>query len=207
MALFNFRLNDRWVYGQDFAYQHSYKTPTFTRFFLRSQISRQVTGSFSAHGGMIFLYKFTEINNNALELRPWVGAKLRWPYFWRFNFVQYLRFEQRFQHVEAINSWQNDFRVRYKIGTDVPINRASLVDKTLYGILAYEFFSVSFGDDIRFTTASTHRVDVGLGFRQSVKNRYEAVLLFLNGANETYDNYQLSSVVFFLRYKRFINWE
>jgi len=207
MAFFNFRLDDKWVYNQDFAYQHSYETPTFTRIMLRSQISRQLTGAISLHGGFNLMYKFTTNENDAIELRPWVGTKLRWPYFWRFNFVHYLRFEQRFQHTMNIDDWDINFRVRYRIGTNVPINHQSIVDKTFYGMLSYEFFSVSFGDDIRFTTAATHRLDLGIGFRQNLKNRYEALVVMLHGLSEDNYHYALSSGVLFLRYKRFINWE
>ena len=206
-AFFNFRLDDKWIYNQDAAYQHSYETPTFTRIFLRSQISRQLTGAVSLHGGLNFLYKFNEVENNALELRPWVGSKLRWPYFWRIDFVHYLRFEQRFEHTMYVNDWENNFRVRYKLSSNIPLNHESLVNKTFYGVLAYEFFSSSFGDDIRFTTASTHRFDVGLGFKHNVKNSYEAILAALNGLSEDNDHYTLSSGVLFLKYKRYINWE
>ena len=120
--------------------------------------------------------------------------------------MNYLRFEQRFQHTLDVNDWDNNFRVRYKIGTDVPINHVSLTDRTFYGVLAYEFFSVSFGDDIRFTTAATHRFDFGFGYRQNVKNRFEALILALNGLSEDHDHYALSSAVLFLN-KRYINWE
>ena len=206
-SFFNFRLNDNWIYHQDAAYAHSYETPTFTRFFLRSQVSRQITGAFSAHGGLNLFYIFNEVDNNALELRPWVGGKLRWPSFWRVNIVNYLRFEQRFQHTMNVSDWENNFRVRFKVGSNIPINNPSITNKTLYGVLAYEFFSVSFGDDIRFTTAATHRFDVGFGYRQNVKNSYEALVLALNGLSEDNGHYNLSSGVLFLRYKRFINWE
>lgn len=207
MAFFNFRLDDKWVYNQDVAYQHSYESPTFTRLLVRSQIGRQFTGAVSLHGGLNLMYKFTTEDNDALELRPWVGIKLRWPYVWRFNFVQYLRFEQRFEHTMNVEDWDNNFRVRYKISSNVPINHESIVDKTFYGMLGYEFFSVSFGDDIRFTTAATHRFELGLGYRQNVKNRYEALIVTLHGLSEDNDKYTLSSGILFLRYKRYINWE
>ena len=207
MAFFNFRLDDNWIYNQDVAYQHSYESPTFTRLFLRSQISRQLTGSVSLHGGLNFLYRFNQDDNNAVELRPWLGTKLRWPYFWRIHFVQYLRFEQRFEHAMNVNDWDMNFRVRYKISSNVPLNNESIIDKTFYGMMAYEFFSSSFADDIRFTTAATHRFDVGIGYQQNIKNRYEAAIVALNALSDDHENYTLSSGVLFLRYKRYINWE
>jgi len=159
------------------------------------------------HGGLILMYKFSEIDDNAYEIRPWLGVKARWPNFWRFDFVNYLRFEQRFEYTVANDDWNNNFRVRYKIGSNVPINHNSLVDKTLYAAIAYEFYSESFGNDVRWTTAATHRFDFGLGYRQNIKNRYEALLVALNGRDDVTGDYSLSSVVLFLRYHRYINWE
>lgn len=207
MGFFNWRLNDKWVFNQDFAYQHSLESPTFTRFLTRAQINRQITGMFSLHGGLNLFLKMYEVDDNAIEIRPWLGAKLRWPYFWRFNFSQYLRFEQRFEHTVVANDWENNFRVRYKISSNIPINHSALKDKTLYGLIAYEFLSYSFGDDIRFTSASAHRFDLGLGYRQNTKNRYEAVLLAFNSRDEPTEQYSFSDIVLFLKYKRYINWE
>ena len=204
---FNWKLDDSWSYNQDFGYQHSYMTPTFTRISMRSQINRELNGSISLHGGMNFFYKINEIDNNAIEIRPWMGVKLHWPYFWRFNFAHYLRFEQRFEHTFTANDWENNFRGRYKISSNIPINHASLIDKTLYGVIAYEFFTVSFGDDVRFTTAATHRFDLGLGYNQNEKTRFEAIVIAFNTRDEDTEQYSFSSFVLFLKYKKYINTE
>lgn len=205
MTLLNFRIDDRWSYNQDLGYQHSFETPTFNRIVTRSQINRQLNGTFSLHGGFMFLFKVEELTNDVLEIRPWAGAKMRWPYFWRFYFVQYLRFEQRFEHTMGIDEWENNFRVRYKVSSNVPVNHESLTDKTIYAVMAYEFLSVSFADELRFTTAATHRVDLGMGYRQNSKNSFEATLIALNGLAEDNGHYSLSTGVLFLKYKRFIN--
>ena len=126
-----------------------------------------------------------------------MGAKLRWPYFWRLNFAQYLRIEQRFEHTFGVNDWDNNIRVRYKISSNVPINHGALIDKTLYGVIAYEFFTVSFGDDVRFTTAATHRFDMGLGYRQNTKNRYEAIVIAFNTRDEDTEQYLFTSFILF----------
>lgn len=76
MAFFNWRLDDKWVYNQDFAYQHALESPTFIRFVTRSQINRQITGMFSLHGGLNLNFKINEADNNAIEIRPWLGEKI-----------------------------------------------------------------------------------------------------------------------------------
>jgi len=206
MGLFNWRLNERWVYNQDFGLMHTFSDPAFNRIFLRSQINRQLAGSFSMHGGLIFIYSQNEASDDAIELRPWMGAKLRWPSFWRFDFVHYLRLEERFRHTMYEDAWEDNFRVRYKVSSSVPINHTSLIDRTFYGVLAYEFFSVSFDEDVRFTTADIHRMDLGMGFKHSIKSSYEFTLVAFNARDEFTEKYGLSSMVFFLKYKHYINW-
>jgi len=207
MAFFNWKLNEKWVFNQDVAWMHSYETPTFTRYFLRSQFNRQLSGLVSVDGGLINIYTQNEDEDDAIEIRPWLGTKLRWPSFWRINLVHYLRFEQRFSHTMGIDDWENNFRMRYKLGTSIPINHHSLTDKTFFGILAYEFYSVSFDVDIRFAAADIHRFDVGLGYRQNVKNSFEAVAVAFNNRDDQSEHYELSSLVLFLKYKHYFNWE
>jgi hypothetical protein len=67
---FNWKLDDKWVYNQDFGYQHSYETPTFTRFSLRSQINREVMYSFSLHGGVNFFTRSMNLIIMPLKLDP-----------------------------------------------------------------------------------------------------------------------------------------
>lgn len=207
MALINWKLNEKLTLNQDFAYQHSFESPTYTGLLYRTQLNRQLSGLFSLHGGIIFIHKIHEMEDNAIELRPWLGAKLRWPYFGRVNFSQYLRLEQRFENTIGKNVRENNFRVRYKLSSSVPLNHASFIDKTFYGVMAYEFLSYSFGDDISFTSAAAHRFDLGLGYRQNTKNRYEAALIAFNSRDEVSEQYSFSDFVLFLKYKRYINWE
>lgn len=207
MVFLYWKLNEKWVCSQDVAWMHSFETPVLNRYFLRSQFSRQLSGLVSVDGGLITIYTQSEDDNDAIELRPWVGTKLRWPSFWRFNFVHYLRFEQRFRHTMGINDWENNFRMRYKLSASVPINHQSLTDKTFFGVLAYEFYSVSFDVDIRFAAADIHRFDVGLGYRRNVKNTLEATVVAFSNRDDQSEHYSLTSMVLFLKYKRYFNWE
>jgi hypothetical protein len=61
--------------------------------------------------------------------------------------------------------------------------------------------------NVQFTTADLHRFDVGLGFNQNVKNRYEVNLVAFKARDEITNDYDVSSLVMFLKYKRYINWE
>ncbi|NJN24618.1 MAG: DUF2490 domain-containing protein [Cyclobacteriaceae bacterium] len=208
-ASFNWRLNEKWTFNQDISYQHIYTSPFTTRFFVRPQFNRQITGAFSLHGGAMFFYNFKKENNNSIELRPWLGAKLNWLSFWRLDFSHYLRLEQRFEHTNGIADWKNGFRIRYRIGSDLPINHVSLTDHTLYGILSYEFYAVPFesSGSGKFAFETTNRFDLGLGYWQHIDRRYEIVLVAFEQPGEDQGKFSINNLVLFLKYKKYFNWE
>ena len=207
MVFLHWKMNEKWSYNQDIALMHSFATPTFNRLFFRSQFNRKLSGAISAHGGLIYIYTFHEKLNDAIELRPWVGVQLHWPKLGRFNFLHYLRFEERFRHIMGVEEWDNDVRIRYRLMTNVPLNHKSMTDKTIYAQLAYEFYSNTFDVDIRFAFADIHRIDGGFGYWQNFSNRYELNLIAFHSRETSKGNYALSSFVLFLKYRHFFNWE
>jgi hypothetical protein len=207
MMFLNWKMNEKWFYNQDIALMHSFATPAFNRFFFRSQFNYKLSKITSLHGGLIYIYTFHENLNDAIELRPWVGAQLQWPNFGRFGFLHYLRFEQRFRHTMGVEEWDNDFRIRYRLMTNVPLNHKSMTDKTIYAQLAYEFYSNTFDVDIRFAFADIHRVDGGFGYWQNFSNRYELNLIAFHSRESSKESYALSSLVLFLKYRHFFNWQ
>jgi hypothetical protein len=207
MVFLNWKMNEKWFYNQDIALMHSFATPAFNRFFFRSQFNRRLSKITSLHGGLIYIYTFHEKLNNTVELRPWVGTQLRWPQLGRFDFLHYLRFEQRFRHIMGVEDWDNDFRIRYRLMTNVPLNHGTMIDKTIYAQLAYEFYSTTFDVDIRFAFADIHRIDGGFGYRQDYSNRYELNLIAFHSKETSKDSYALSSLVLFFKYRHFFNWQ
>ena len=207
MVFLNWKMNENWSFNQDIALMHSFNTPTFNRYFFRSQFNRRLSGATSLHGGLIYIYTVHENLNNAIELRPWVGAQLQWPKLGRFNFLHYLRFEERFRHTMSVEEWDDDFRIRYRLMTNVPLNHKSMTDKTIYAQLAYEFYSNTFDVDVRLAFADIHRLDGGFGYWQNFSNRYELNLIAFHSRVTAKDDYALSSLVLFFKYRHFFNWE
>ena len=138
---------------------------------------------------------------------PWVGAKVRWPSVWRLDFDHYVRFEERFEHTNGVNDWENGFRIRYKIGINLPINHPLIVDKTVYSVIAYEFYGEPFDQAVKFTAEATHRFDLGLGYRANVSNRYEAVMVAFDSPDDVTGKYTVANFALFLKYKHYFNWQ
>lgn len=206
MAFLTWKMNEKWRYNQDMAWMHSFNTPVFNRYFLRSQATYGFSKNWDVTGGLIYVHTFTKSETTTNEVRPWLGTLLRWPSFGRVNIIHYLRFEERFRHTLGEEEWANNARIRYRIMTNIPINHSKLEDKTWYGQLAYEFYSSTFDVDVRFATADIHRFDGGIGYFQNFTNRYELNLIAFNSRVNTGNQYEWGSLVLFFKYRRFMNW-
>jgi len=118
---------------------------------------RQIIG---VHGGFGFFYTFLKQDHNEFEFRPWQGAKLHWPNFWRLKWTLFVRLEERF-------AWAGDFafkfKMRFKLGTNFPLNNKSIINKTFYIPLAFELF-VNIGK-AQEQFADRNRFETGLGYR------------------------------------------
>ena len=74
-------------------------------------------------GGLGLFYTYNEESSNQLEIRPWQGLMLRWPSISdRFHLHHYFRAEERFQF-DTQDDWDlhGSFRLRYRIGTGIPL--------------------------------------------------------------------------------------
>jgi hypothetical protein len=208
MGLFNWKINEKWVFNEDINFQRLLSTPSFTRILTRTQVNYQINGISSLHAGVVFSYAFDEENGDLLELSPWLGTKLRWPSFWRMNFVHYIRAEERNRlELGGEDSWTNVWRLRYRLGTEIPLNHAAITDNTFYGIAAYEYFSNETGSTETFLIPATHRFDIGIGYSPGYRTRYEVIAVFLDTHDEATDKFDFTSAILFLRWRQNFNWQ
>jgi hypothetical protein len=69
------------------------------------------------------------------------------------------------------------------------------------------FYSESFDVDIRFTQADVHRFDAGHWLSDKMwRIAMRRPVVGFQARDEATNNYTLSSLVLFLKYKRYINW-
>lgn len=207
MGLFNWKINEKWVFNEDLSYQRLLSSPSYTRLFTRSQINYQINGISSLHGGVVLSYTIDGANGDIFELSPWLGTKIRWPSFWRFNFVHYVRVEERNRLELGIGEeWSSVVRMRYRLSSDIPLNHASITDKTVFAIMAYEFFSNESGGSETFLRPATHRLDFGLGYTPNYRTRFEVITVFLDTRDAVTDDFDFTSAILFLRWRQNFNW-
>ena len=165
-----FKINDKATFNQDVSYQQSLGKYTPKRFSVKSQFNYSLSSIVSLHGGLAFYFKDNRHLPNSQEIRPWQGVKLRWPSFWRLDFSHYMKFEERFEHLLAGTPWSTHFRIRYKLSTALPINKAAIIDHTVYLSLAYQYVSASFDKEFAHKHTDYQRYEMGLA-SNSIRSR------------------------------------
>jgi len=207
MGLFYWKINERWVFNEDISYQQLLSSPSYTRILTRSQINYQINGISSLHGGVVVSYTIDGANGDLFELSPWLGTKVRWPSFWRINFVHYVRFEERNRfEFGGEEGWSNVWRMRYRLSTDIPINHASITDNTIFGIAGYEYYTNESDGEETLWLPATHRFDVGIGYSPNYRTRFEIMTVFLDTHDSVTDEFDFTSAILFLRWRQNFNW-
>ena len=155
---------DSLEYDGDIGFRHALGEFSWWRVYWRPALAYKWKSSVRFHGGLKFSFDDYEIAANTFELRPYLGIKVIWPRIDRFVFRHFLRAEQRFLHNTEFETWTSQFRLRYKLGMKVPINKPEMGERTVYVPVSAEIFGNGRGDlEERF--ASKLRLTVGIGYR------------------------------------------
>ena len=195
-----FKVSDRLEYFGDVGVRIDFSEPAQNSVLVRPSVRYQLSSDWELHGGVGFFYTVVESAPNALELRPWQGIRLNWPSIWRLHLKQYVRLEERI--VWETDTWDSDFtlRLRYEVGTAVPLNASS----TTYLPLAAEVFANI--TDIRDASveAFSNRGRLYLGFGQRLGRTWALeVQLILQSSRSTSDeSFTLSEEILRVRFIR-----
>ncbi len=157
-------ITDKLEYDGDLGFRHAYSDFPWSRIYFRPSLAYRWKEKIRFAGGIKFAYTSQDILANTSEIRPWLGIKIYWPKILRLMFQHFLRLEQRFQYNTGSDKWKSQTRLRYKLGTKVPINNPTIIDKTFYMPLWVEFFDNASGD-LTERFASEVRLTAGLGYR------------------------------------------
>ncbi len=205
-AYLNWKFSPKVDFNQDMGLQQALFKPSFSKLVMRSQISRGISEVFSSHGGFIFVLTYDELESSRIEIRPWVGGKARWPRIWRLTCTNYLRLEQRFIYEFTPGNWDMDFRFRYRLGTNIPVNRNAITDHTLFVVLSYELITNPVEDvEIKSRLADFHKFDVGLGYKFNPATRLELLLVSLDAYEYTKERYNFSDLIYQVKFRKYFN--
>jgi hypothetical protein len=119
--------------------------------------------SLEAGAGAFYTYERRDEVADTIEIRPWQGVKVFWPSVStsrRIVLTHFLRLEQRIFVREGDAEF--DLRMRYRLGTSIPLNAPTITKKAFYLPLSIEGFFNGKGD-LEEVFADRLRVTAGLG--------------------------------------------
>ncbi len=192
-----FRVNDRLEYFGDVGIRIDFSEPTQNSVLVRPSVRYQLSSSWEVHGGVGFFYTVVESAPNELELRPWQGIRLNWPSIRRFHLKHYVRLEERI--VWETDTWDSDLtlRLRYELGTAVPLNASS----STYLPLAAEVFA-NIGESSVEAFRNRGRLYLGLGQRLGRMWAVEVQLILQSSRSTSDDSLTLSDEILRVRFIR-----
>ena len=193
-----FPITEKLEYGGDLGFRHAFSDFPWSRIYIRPTLAYRWKEKIRFLGGFKFAYTSQDILANTFEIRPWLGIKINWPKIRRFTFQHFLRLEQRFQFNTGSDSWASETRLRYRLGTRVPINHPTIIDKTFYLPLWAEFFRNARGD-LTERFASKVRLTAGLGYRFDKKWRLEFEYTYQGSRSFRQDEFGGSDNLFHLK--------
>ena len=193
----HFEINKRLDYFGDISYRTTINGAEFKRFVLKPSLIYSWTYELDLVGGVGLFMTWEEEDYNTVELRPYQGVLLNWPKIWRMNFKHRGLVEERL-------SWNNNgefdanLRLRYRLKTKFPINKASVGYKTLFLPVSYEIFGNAGTDEVeRFQNRT--RAMVGLGYVFSDKWIAELEVTFQRSRSTDTEDLTLSDRIFRLK--------
>jgi hypothetical protein len=121
----------------------------------------------SFEGGIGGYYTFSENLTDQLELRSWQGAIVFWPAtnFWgrELDLRHRFRLEQRWINLRDLDETNFGLRLRYRLATFIPLNRAVIETKAWYLPVMGEAFA-DLGGDTPELFAARLRLSAGIGY-------------------------------------------
>jgi hypothetical protein len=152
----------KWEFYGDAGYRFIPKNFAWQMFHLRPSIRYIAPALWEVHGGVGFFQTFYKDEYNTFEIRPWQGAKIKWPSFDPVYFSHYVRLEERL-FIPEESSLKFDIRFRYKLGTKINVYRFQ--NKNQIFILGYAEAFVDLESKIQEVFRNRARFSAGIGYR------------------------------------------
>ena len=194
----HFNISQVWEYYGDVGFRVD--PDVWQRLYIRPSLRwHSPLDALEGRGGLGVFYEHGNTREDRLELRPWLGAFLKWPRLGPLTISSYLRAEGRF--IWHTTDWdlRESVRFRYKIGTKLPLKRAERL-KYFYIPVAAEWFD-SVGPEIVEGFVEKRRLYVGLGriFGTNIVGEFHFILQ--NARITTDEEFKTEDYIFRLQIK------
>lgn len=168
---FQHRLRDKLRGSWDLGYRELVSTEDtlgdWSRIHTRGMLSYVHSKRVTFEGGIGGYYTFAENLTDQLELRAWQGVIVLWPITKllgrELDLRHRFRLEQRWINQRDLDATDFDLRLRYRLATFIPLNRAAIETRAWYVPLMGEGFA-DLGGDAPELFAARLRLTTGLGY-------------------------------------------
>lgn len=159
----HFYLSPDWEFYGDTGARYQWDEPKWAAVYARPSI--RLHGLYKKpselRGGLGVFYNWNEGSSNTLEIRPWLGLLIKRPRIGPLTISNYVRLEERLVDTLDDNEWSHSTRLRYQIGTKIPL-RPSTREQYFFIPVSFEWFW-DVGKEVDNVFADRLRVDVGVG--------------------------------------------
>lgn len=168
----NLRIKENWSINSDVFFRWKELDGRKLQSGIRASITYHFKQPISASAGYVYFIHYpstSAITITKHEHRPWqqiliTTKKGRIQLQHRYRFEQ--RFIERASNTQLIDGYTFNFRLRYQLAIQVPINKKEIEKGVIYG-LAYNEIFVNFGKEIVYNYFDQNRTSVGLGYQFS----------------------------------------
>jgi hypothetical protein len=184
------RINNTIRYVGDYGLRWEYNQPEsqWRRFHIRSGILFQNRTLYNFQAGLMLIYTLTK-PSEVFEFRPWQAFQLNWPNISRVRIQHLFRTEQRSSWNLSEDQSNFVFKIRYQIGTRIPLFSKTIQPGTYFLDLRSEwFFDLSSRNNE--LTNDRIRISAGVGYRINLSLDAKAFYVFQG--NQDQDGASLS---------------
>jgi hypothetical protein len=177
-----YNVGDRFRYDGDYGVRAFLSTPDFSQIYLRPSVRYEVAPWLRVHGGLAWFHTFFPDNEDADEIRPWVGARIVGPRPGGFLIQNYLRLEMRAFEFGGDQGGDTVWRGRWQLQVRSPDFRIGSVER-FYAVAFGELFH-TYDSEVEGLAAERLRLNLGLGRTFSRAWRVELNGMFQHGRVE-----------------------
>jgi hypothetical protein len=181
-----FQLSKNWALDAEAAVHFARDIPEpWREFSFTPNVEYTIRKWIDVTGGVALTRTHQTDSFGSFETKPYLGVRLKWNTPWRgIRFVDYARWEFRFQHNLDTDETQSDRRFRDRLQILIPMNTRSLSeDNTFYLILDAEAFRTAGKDNVEERFKSRERYRVGLAWRKDAAWTFQFIYALQRSRN------------------------
>jgi hypothetical protein len=161
----------------------------------------------STEGNLEFHYTFDKVNEDVLEVRPWLGFNFIWATFGKYLNLFYpsvsLRLEERFFWYQESGTNETKTRARIRLFARFPLNNETLSPETFY-ILSLAEVYLPLDGEAPEVSADRKRFQLGLGYVAATDLRLELQFILMRTRNSIENTFETDSRIVWLLARHYL---